>query len=244
MDFTIPKDIQDLLDECDAFIEAEIKPLEAADDNIRFFDHRREDSRTDWDRDGLPERRMGERCCGEMRRRADAAGLYRYHLPARFGGRDGTNLGMAIAREHLARKGLGLHNDLQNESVHHREPGDGADDGAVRNRGAAGGVGRRRCWRGEARIGFGLTEPKHGSDATWMETTAIRDGDDWVINGEKYWNTGLHHATHDYIFARTSGEPGDGLGASRCFIVPVETPGVRDRSSSCGRSTCPPTTRT
>jgi acyl-CoA dehydrogenase len=30
-----------------------------------------------------------------------------------------------------------------------------------------------------------------------METTAVRDGDEWVINGEKYWNTGLHHATHD-----------------------------------------------
>ena len=43
-----------------------------------------------------------------------------------------------------------------------------------------------------------------------METTAERDGDEWVITGEKYWNTGLHHATHDYIFARTSGEPGQG----------------------------------
>jgi alkylation response protein AidB-like acyl-CoA dehydrogenase len=77
---------------------------------------------------------------------------------------------------------------------------------------------------GDARIGFGLTEPLHGSDATWMETTAVRDGDEWMINGEKYWNTGLHHATHDYIFARTSGSPGDGTGIT-CFIVPTDTPG-------------------
>ena len=54
MDFSIPADIQALLDECDAFIDDVIKPMEDENDNIRFFDHRREDSRTDWDRDGLP----------------------------------------------------------------------------------------------------------------------------------------------------------------------------------------------
>jgi hypothetical protein len=40
MDFEIPADIQDTLDQLDAFIDAEIKPLEQQDDNIRFFDHR------------------------------------------------------------------------------------------------------------------------------------------------------------------------------------------------------------
>ena len=39
---------------------------------------------------------------------------------------------------------------------------------------------------GEARIGFGLTEPLHGSDATSMETTADRDDHEWIITGEKY----------------------------------------------------------
>ena len=51
----------------------------------------------------------------EARRRADAAGHYRYPFPKEYGGKDGTNLGMAVIREHLAAKGLGLHNDLQNE---------------------------------------------------------------------------------------------------------------------------------
>ena len=54
MDFEIPKDIAEFLAELDAFIEREIKPLEAADDNVRFFDHRRENERTVWDRDGRP----------------------------------------------------------------------------------------------------------------------------------------------------------------------------------------------
>ncbi len=53
-----------------------------------------------------------------------------------------------------------------------------------------------------------------------METTAVRDGDDWVINGEKTWNTGIHRASHDLIFARTSGEAGDGSGIT-CFLVPT-----------------------
>ena len=54
MDFDIPKDLAEYLDELDEFIEREIKPLEQENDNIRFFDHRREDARTDWERGGLP----------------------------------------------------------------------------------------------------------------------------------------------------------------------------------------------
>ena len=174
MDFSIPADIQALLDECDAFIDDVIVPIEAEDDNIRFFDHRREDARTDWDRDGLPNAEW-EALLGRMRREADAAGLLRYQLPARFGGRDGSNLAMAIVREHLARRGLGLHNDLQNESsIIGNFP-------TVLMMEKYGSEAQQQEWipkmlAGEARIGFGLTEPLHGSDATWMETTAVRDG--------------------------------------------------------------------
>ncbi|NBC20583.1 MAG: acyl-CoA dehydrogenase, partial [Alphaproteobacteria bacterium] len=114
MDFNIPAELQDYLEELDAFIEAEIRPLERQDDNIRFFDHRREWARTDFENGGMP-RREWEELLGEARRRADAAGHLRYALPGEFGGKDGTNLGMAVIREHFARKGLGLHNDLQNE---------------------------------------------------------------------------------------------------------------------------------
>src|SRR5262245_8034225 len=114
MDFDIPKEIADYLKVLDDFIEREIKPLENQDDNIRFFDHRREDARTDWDRGGLPAEEW-EALLMKARKKADAAGHYRYAFPKKYGGRDGTNLGMAIIREHFAAKGLGLHNDLQNE---------------------------------------------------------------------------------------------------------------------------------
>ena len=115
MDFDITKDIQKYLNELDDFIEREIKPLENKDDNIRFFDHRREDSRTDWDRNGLPSEDW-ESLLHEMRLTADKAGHLRYGLPKEYGGKNGSNLSMAIIREHLAQRGLGLHNDLQNEN--------------------------------------------------------------------------------------------------------------------------------
>ena len=162
MDFDIPDDIQKLLNDLDDFIEAEIKPLEQQDDNIRFFDHRREWARTDFENGGVP-RKEWEELLGEMRRRADRAGFLRYGIPGKYGGRDGTNLAMAVIREHLAAKGLGLHNDLQNESS------------------IVGNFPTIKMWEnygseeqkkeflegiftGKTRVAFGLTEPNHGSD--------------------------------------------------------------------------------
>ncbi|MEU4417670.1 acyl-CoA dehydrogenase family protein [Nocardia salmonicida] len=224
MDFELPQELAEYLTELDAFIEAEIIPLEQQADNIRFFDHRREDARTDWDRGGLPTAEW-EQLLAEARRRADAAGHYRYAFPREFGGRDGTNLGMAVIREHLAGRGLGLHCDLQNEHAI-----------VANNVGLLlmleyGSPAQRAQWvdglaAGTMFFAFGITEPDHGSDATHMATTAVRAGDDWIINGAKTWNTGVHIADADLIFARTAGRPGDGHGIT-AFLVPTDAPGFR-----------------
>jgi acyl-CoA dehydrogenase len=79
--------------------------------------------------------------------------------------------------------------------------------------------------RGERGLAFGLTEPNHGSDATYLETTAVRDGDAWVINGVKRFNSGMHRASHDLVFARTSGAPGEAGGITG-FIVPRDAAGL------------------
>lgn len=222
MDFTVPTELVDLCDELDTFIAAEIDPLLEQDDNIRFFDHRREWARTDFDNGGLP-RPEWEELLAEVRKRADAAGWYRYSLPKDLGGSNGTNLGMSLIREHLAHRGLGLHNDLQNE---HSVVGNlvfaqlidlfGSPDQKAEL--------LEPVIVGDKALAFGFTEPEHGSDATWMETTAIRDGSDWVINGAKRWNSAVHHASHDVIFARTSGTSGDAKGIT-AFIVPTDAPG-------------------
>ena len=224
MDFEISAELAAYLGELDDFIEREIKPLEQQDDNIRFFDHRREDARTDWERGGLPNEGW-EALMMEARRRADAAGHYRYASPKEHGGQDGTNLGMAIIREHLAVKGLGLHNDLQTEHSivgnnvglllmirygTEQQKAEWIDDLAEGRRGFA----------------FGITEPEHGSDATHMETNAHRDGDEWIINGAKTWNTGIHRAKYDMIMARTSGKAGDGEGIT-AFLTPTDSEGFK-----------------
>ena len=223
MDHDIPPDLAEYLVELDDFIESEIRPLEEADDNVRFFDHRREDARTDWDRDGLPNREW-EDLLAEARRRADAAGHYRYPLSAELGGRNGTNLGMAVIREHLAARGLGLHNDLQNE---HSIVGNNVGLLLMLEYGSEE---QKAEWvphllEGTRGFAFGITEPEHGSDATHMETSAVRDGDGWVVNGEKTWNTGIHRAHSDMILARTSGEPGDGHGIT-AFLTPMDADGL------------------
>ena len=224
MDVEIPKDLQDYLDELDDFIEREIKPLEESNDNIRFFDHRREDARTDWERGGLPNEEW-EQLLAEARRRADAAGHYRYPFPKEYGGKEGSIFGMAVIREHLARKGLGLHNDLQNE---HSIVGNNVGLMLMIKYGTEQ---QKKEWiddlaEGRRGFAFGITEPDHGSDATHMETTAVRDGDDWIINGEKTWNTGIHKAKYDLIFARTSGNAGDGTGIT-AFLTPTDAPGFK-----------------
>ncbi|TDC91312.1 acyl-CoA dehydrogenase [Saccharopolyspora aridisoli] len=222
MDFSMPGELVALLGELDQFIESEIVPLQQQDDNVRFFDHRREYARTDFEAGGTP-RPEWEALLREMARRADAAGWLRYGLPVEVGGGGGGNFEMAVIREHLAAKGLGLHNDLQNEaSVVGNFP-------VVHMMLEFGTAAQRQEFlqpmlTGGARLGFGLTEPDHGSDATWLETTAVRDGDDWIINGGKRFNSGMHSATHDVIFARTSGEPGDARGIT-AFVVPTSTPG-------------------
>jgi acyl-CoA dehydrogenase len=228
MNFDLPDGLADYLAELDHFIETTIKPLEQQDDNSRFFDHRREHARTDWDNQGLP-RLEWEALLKRAADLADEAGHYRFAWPESLGGRNGSNLWLAVIREHLAAKGLGLHNDLQNEhSIVANNPfvvmfeQFATPEQTARD--------RDKLLHGDMRTAFGLTEPNHGSDATFMETRAIpetRDGvAGWRIDGEKMWATGMHVATHIMTFARTSGQDGDARGIT-CFIVPTETPGLK-----------------
>lgn len=227
MDFAIPTELDTYYAEIERFIDTEIAPLVARDDNIRFFDHRREWARTDFENGGLP-RHEWEELLGESRKLADAAGHWRFSAPKKYGGKDGSNLWMAVIRERFARRGLGLHNDLQNEhSIVGNFPFvamfDTFGTEEQKQEFILGG------FEGTRRVAFGLTEPDHGSDATHMETRAVRetrDGEDgWRIDGEKMWITGMHVATHCATFCRTSGEAGDARGIT-CLLVPNPTPGL------------------
>ena len=221
----LSQEMQGYLKSLDDFIEKEIKPLEEGE-NAKFFDQRREFARTDLDNNGLPTQEWLE-LLAESRSRAAAAGYLHYALPSEFGGGDATNYQMAVIREHLAGKGLGLHSDLHTEhSVVANNPvallirDFGTDDQKDEF--------LTKMIKGEYSCSFGLTEPKHGSDATWMETCGVRevrDGvDGWRINGEKMWTTGTAHVSHCALFVRTSGEDGSAKGIT-CFLMPSGSEG-------------------
>jgi acyl-CoA dehydrogenase len=78
--------------------------------------------------------------------------------------------------------------------------------------------------RGERTECYAITEEGAGSDVDAIRTTATRDGDDYVIDGEKWHVTSYNHADHMILQARIAGGAND--GAHALFFVDVDTPGV------------------
>jgi alkylation response protein AidB-like acyl-CoA dehydrogenase len=79
---------------------------------------------------------------------------------------------------------------------------------------------------GAMRAGFGLSEPQAGSDVVGMRTKAVRDGDDWVLNGTKCWMSGVVQADWYCVFAKTGPADSRKHDDISCFIVDRATPGV------------------
>src|SRR3954464_4721378 len=79
---------------------------------------------------------------------------------------------------------------------------------------------------GEQRAGFGLSEPQAGSDVVGMRTKAVRDGDDWMLNGTKCWMSGVVQADWYCVFAKTGPADSRSHADISCFIVDRSTPGV------------------
>jgi alkylation response protein AidB-like acyl-CoA dehydrogenase len=78
---------------------------------------------------------------------------------------------------------------------------------------------------GEVECAIGYSEPDAGSDLASLRTSARLDGDSWVINGEKLWNTGAEFATHEWLVVRTDPDAPKHKGLS-VFMVPINAPGV------------------
>jgi alkylation response protein AidB-like acyl-CoA dehydrogenase len=73
-----------------------------------------------------------------------------------------------------------------------------------------------------------LSEPGAGSDLAGLHTGALRDGDEWVVNGQKVWSSGAHYADFGILLARTNTEAPKHRGLT-CFACPMDTPGVEPR---------------
>ncbi len=79
--------------------------------------------------------------------------------------------------------------------------------------------------RGDIVFALGYSEPNSGTDLASLRTRAVRDGDDWVINGSKIWNSGAQRSTHEWLCVRTDPDAPRHRGIS-VIAVPVDSPGV------------------
>jgi alkylation response protein AidB-like acyl-CoA dehydrogenase len=85
-----------------------------------------------------------------------------------------------------------------------------------------------RLISGEYSFALGYTEPQAGADLASLQCRAVRDGDEYVINGQKMYTTAAHSATHMYMMARTNPDVPKHRGIS-IFIFPMDTPGITVR---------------
>jgi alkylation response protein AidB-like acyl-CoA dehydrogenase len=79
--------------------------------------------------------------------------------------------------------------------------------------------------RGDETWCQGFSEPEAGSDLGSLRTTAVRDGDTWVLSGQKLWTSWAHHASRCVVLARTEG-PGTGSRGISAFFVDMDSPGI------------------
>jgi alkylation response protein AidB-like acyl-CoA dehydrogenase len=154
----------------------------------------------------------------EVQKAIKGAGLSGVWIPKEYGGLGGGVLDLCIVVEEFSRAcgGMGVGYAVNALGSFPIMVG-GTDE-------------QKRRWlpgiaAGEKLIAFGLSEKESGSDAGSMTTRAERDGESYVLNGEKKWNTGGAVASYNIVFAVT--EPGRGARGISAFVVEAGTPGYR-----------------
>ena len=146
------------------------------------------------------------------------AGLVAQDIPEEYGGR-GLDLQqvLAIAEEfYRADAGIALTLQLASfgaEIVYHHGSDEQIDEYI------------RPVANNEQITGLAVSEPETGSDLAGMSTTAEKDGDEWVINGEKYWIGNGVEADWVTLYAKTGDDPNNRYGNYSLFIVPTDTEG-------------------
>ncbi|MEU3400022.1 acyl-CoA dehydrogenase family protein [Streptomyces filamentosus] len=155
-------------------------------------------------------------------RKLGAVGFLGLTIPEEYGGSGGDHLSYCLVTEELGRGDSSVRGIVS------------VSLGLVAKTLASWGTEeQKRAWlprlaSGDALGCFGLTEPGTGSDAGALTTRAVRDGDDYVIDGSKMFITNGTWADLVLLFARTGGAPGHkGISA---FLVPADTPGLTRRA--------------
>ena len=215
IDFTLPPEIEDLRKRVREFIEEEVRPAEeklAANEG---------------DRSELV------RTIIELRGKAKEWGLWLPHMPKEWGGLGLGPVGMASVSAEAARAGLGpfvLNCQAPDEGNMHTLLHWATPEQKEKY--------LRPLCEGVQRSCFAMTEPEvAGSDPTLIQTTAVQDGDDWVVNGHKWFISGARGAAFAILIARTNPDADPPQARNSAFIVETNTSGweiVRDIETMAG----------
>jgi acyl-CoA dehydrogenase len=207
IDFTIPTELRELVERVREFIEEEVYPAEVEVKDI-------EDWESIW-----PTVEM-------LREKARERGLFVPHMPEEWGGLGVGVLGMALINQECGVSGLaslGMNCMAPDEGNMHTLLHFGSDEQKERY--------LRPLVEGKVRSCFSMTEKEvAGSDPTLLETRAVRDGAEWVVNGEKWFSSGADGAAFAILMAVTNAEVPAHEGCS-LFVLPTDAPGwslVRD----------------
>jgi acyl-CoA dehydrogenase len=202
IDFTIPDELQDVLARVRAFVSEDVLPAEAEVDDP-------DDLLASWP--------VVER----LRERARQRGIYTPHLPQEWGGLGLGVLGMALISQECGVSplaSLGLNAMAPDEGNMHTLLIAGTPAQLTEYLGPLA--------EGRVRSCFAMTEPDvASSDPTNLRTTAIRDGEDWLINGRKWCITGAKGAAFAIVVAKTGRDPAALHRNYSLILVPTDTPG-------------------
>ncbi|WP_436345083.1 acyl-CoA dehydrogenase family protein [Natronorubrum sp. FCH18a] len=204
--FAVDGETQLILDSLDEFVAQEVEPI--VDDLGDTYTNPRKGHREDgrWT-DELLEAR------DEIRRRSAEAGFYAMNLPEDVGGEDVSPVTWYRAKKRVASHGPGMARYVL-AGPEGPKPLLLQAEGEQRERYLEPTV------RAEKSTAFAQTEPGAGSDSPNMETTAERDGDEWVLDGRKQWITNAPYADFVQLFARTTPQEEAGrYGGITCFIL-------------------------
>ncbi len=157
----------------------------------------------------------------KMRKAAFEAGLWLPHMPKDVGGMGLTHVELAMVSAEAARARFGpfaINCQAPDEGNMHTLHHWGTDEQKEKY--------MKPLCEGRSRSCFAMTEPEvAGSDPTLIQTRGVKDGDDWIINGHKWFISGAHSAKFAILIARTEDEPEIPQAANTAFIVDLPSEG-------------------
>ena len=203
-DFETDADYQALLDWADSFVSDEVEPLDLVWPQQEF----------------VPLTEIRRKAIDPLKDRVRRKGLWATHLAPELGGQGYGQLKLALLNEILGRSQwapiiFGCHApDTGNaEIIAHY----GTSEQKQRY--------LQPLLDGELFSSYSMTEPQGGADPTQFKTSAVRDGDDWIINGWKYFSSNAKTAAFLLVMVVTNPDVSPYQGMSM-FLVPTDTPGV------------------